>query len=582
LRVRRLGRRRTRDYVTLEHWLLPLPAFLLVAVGFLIPLLIIIVYSLTDVSGSSTSTALTLKHYERFVTDSTYWATLLKSMGFIAVASALVVSLTFPFAYFVATKVKPRRRFLWLFVAVLPFWTSYLLRVISALNFFGDNGVINHALQLAGLSDGTAPEFLQAGRTPVVVTFVYLLSPLGLLCNYLALERLDGSLLDAARDLGAGKTRALIRVTLPLVRTGMLAGFALSFVAMIGDYITPILVGGTDGIFFSSLLINQFGLSEQWSFGAMLSIALLMAVFVALALLRIGIGRVESTGEYTQAYKPDRAIGLRIYSMVFLALLYAPIVLLFLFALNPSQTVGFPIKGLTLHWVGQAFDDLALRDALWTSLQVATIAVASSLLLGTMAALYLSRAKGPLRSVYLSVISLPLLLPPVIFGLGALIALHAANVQRSLWTIIVGHVLLLLPVATFLVGARLEGIDRTQEMAARDLGAGRFRAFARVTLPQAIPGLLAAALIGFASSMDEFILTFLVTGAQTTLPLYIYGSIRFRISPALMASSALLISLSVLLTVAAAGTLAAARRYGSRASSGGSASELPMMEAMTR
>jgi ABC-type spermidine/putrescine transport system permease subunit II len=191
-----------------------------------------------------------------------------------------------------------------------------------------------------------------------------------------------------------------------------------------------------------------------------------------------------------------------------------------------------------------------LIDSLSTSLQVAAIAVLVSVVIGTLAAVQIARVTGRLRSFNLAVIAVPLFLPPVVLGLAIIIGLNAIGLERGLWTIIAGHIIITLPVVTLMVLVRLEGLDRNQELAAMDLGARPWKAFLTVSVPQALPGIVAGAMIAFAMSMDEFILTFLVTGSQQTLPLYIFGSLRIRVTPDLNAISALLLGASfVLLTL---------------------------------
>jgi len=243
---------------------------------------------------------------------------------------------------------------------------------------------------------------------------------------------------------------------------------------------------------------------------------------------------------------PGRSPFLFAYSLAFVAFLYVPIALLILFSLNDSETVGFPFRGFTFRWIEAVFDDPSLIDAFWTSINVALTATAISLVLGTAAAVQLSRSLGGWRNLSLAAIATPLLLPPVVLGIAIIIALNAVGIERGLWTIIAGHTILTLPIVTLLILVRLEGLDRNQELAAMDLGARPWRTFVRISLPQALPGIVGAAMIAFAISMDEFILTFLVTGTDTTLPLYIFGSIRFTISPVLSALCSLMLAASFL------------------------------------
>ena len=138
---------------------------------------------------------------------------------------------------------------------------------------------------------------------------------------------------------------------------------------------------------------------------------------------------------------------------------------------------------------------------------------------------------------------------------------------RGFYLIVLGHVLLILPVVVLVVVARLEGMDHNQELAAMDLGATPLRALISVTVPQAFPAIVAAAMLGFALSMDEFILTFLVTSTTTTLPLYVYSSLRFQIDPSLDAISTLILLASVLVTLVAAAVFLGSRSIRERSRS---------------
>ncbi|MBX5469218.1 MAG: ABC transporter permease subunit [Thermoleophilaceae bacterium] len=530
----------------LENPLLPLPAVLIVAVGFFVPLVILAVYSFWPTVNGKIVHDWTLGNYTRFFTQETYWRTLLRSFLFVGIASAITVVLTFPFAYFVATKVRPRRRLFWVLVAIIPFWTSYLIRVFAWLNMFGDEGLLNKALQAIGLTSSPIGLF-GFDKPAIVITFVYLLFPLAFLTIYIAIERMNPAMLEASADLGAKPWRSLTTITLPIARTGLVAGFIFSFISMMGDYATPQLIGGTNGVLYSNLIINQFNNSMQWGFGATLAMLLLVSIFLLLVVLRTAAGKVEAVGEYTMGFTHRRAPFLLAYSLLYLVFLYTPPALLVLLAFNDSPQSGLPFVGFTTHWFSDVFHNVVLVDSLWTSVQVAVSAVIVSVVLGTLAAVQISRARGKLRGFNLGMIAVPLFLPPVVLGLAIIIGLNALGIERGLWTIVAGHVIITLPVVTLMVLVRLEGLDRNQELAAMDLGARPWRAFFSISVPQALPGIVAGAMIAFAMSMDEFILTFLVTGSQQTLPLYIFGSLRIRVTPDLNAISALMLGASFLL-----------------------------------
>jgi spermidine/putrescine transport system permease protein len=529
-----------------------MPALLVVIVGFCVPLGILLAYSFWPTRDTVIEVGRwTLENYGQFFTDPTYWQTLLRSFLFVGVAAAATVVISFPFAYFVALRVSPRRRKWWIIAAVLPFSTSYLIRIFAWLNLFGDAGILNKTLlrlHLIGVPLGV----LEYGRPAVVITFVYLLFPLSFLIVYVAVERIDPAVLEAAADLGAPPWRILGHVVMPIARTGLLTGFAFCFVSMMGDYVTPSLMGGTRATLFATFVVSKFGFSAQWGFGSALAFILLASMLVVLVIARRAVGTSASTGQFTRHQVRRRSISLRIYSLFFMVVLYLPIGLVVLFAFNSSDLIGLPISGLTLHWFTVVFQDPALLDAWHTSLAVVAVALPLSLVLGTAAAVQLARGGGRWRSLRIGVLALPIFLPPVMLGLGVIISLNALGITRGLWTIIFCHALLILPVVIFMVLARLEGLDPNLDAAAMDLGARPWRVLLLISVPQAFPAILAAALIGFAMSLDEFIVTYLVTGHDITLPLFIYSSLHYDPTPELNALSTLMLAGSFLLCGVAA------------------------------
>lgn len=536
-----------RDVSGLSSPLLSAPAVAAVLIGFCVPMAVLLVYSFWPTRNAEIVVGTwTLENYGTVFGDPTYWRTLISSFVFVTFAALLSLVVALPFSYFVALRARPERRAYWVLAAVLPFSASYLIRIYAWLGLFGDRGLINDTLlRLHVIRDPLG--VFSYGQPAIVITFVYLLLPLAFLTTYVAIERMDPALLEAASDLGALPWETLARVTLPIARTGLLAAFAFCFLTVIGDYVTPTLIGGSQGALYSALLVTKFDFSQQWGLGSALAFTLLAGVLLFVAALRLAVGGVPSAGEFTRRYAHRRSPVLTAYAVAILAVAYLPMALVVLFAFNRSEFVGLPISGLTLDWFATAFDDSALIDALQTSLVVVAWALAISLTLGTLAAVQLARARGRWRQFSLGVLAIPLGLPSIMVGLSIIIALHAVGVPRGLWTIIAAHALLILPVVTFIVLVRLEGLDPNMELAAMDLGANRWQTFLRVTAPQAMAGVIASALLGFTMSMDEFIVTFLVTGHDATLPLFIYGAVHYAVTPEINALSTLMLASSFVL-----------------------------------
>lgn len=218
---------------------------------------------------------------------------------------------------------------------------------------------------------------------------------------------------------------------------------------------------------------------------------------------------------------------LLLYSLAYLVFVYLPISFIAVFSVNDSFYMYFPLQGMTLDWYRQMIGHDGIGAAFWASLQVAGIVALLSLVFGTCAAKALTGKTIPGRTLVLIVIASPLVIPQLIMGVAMLTLLIELDANMGLATIGFGHLVVCLPFATFVMMARLEGSDPSLEEAARDLGQTAFGAFRRVTLPLALPGLLAAFLLSFMVSMDEFIVATFLRGGDTTLPLFIYGQIRF-------------------------------------------------------
>lgn len=218
---------------------------------------------------------------------------------------------------------------------------------------------------------------------------------------------------------------------------------------------------------------------------------------------------------------------LSIYFWIFVIFLYIPIFLLIIFSFNNSNLLVFPLKGFTLRWYHDLLAADELLKAVWNSLILGLISSLIATTLGTAAAISLVRYNFPGKALFLSIASLPLVIPYVVLGVALLILFDQVGIPLSLMTVGAAHVVINMPFVMLVVAARLAGFDSALEEAAMDLGANYWVALSRVTLPIAAPALLAAFLMSFTTSFDEFALAFFLTGNETTLPVYLYSQLRF-------------------------------------------------------
>jgi putrescine transport system permease protein len=238
--------------------------------------------------------------------------------------------------------------------------------------------------------------------------------------------------------------------------------------------------------------------------------------------------------------------------MLGLAFLYLPIVILVIYSFNASRLVTV-WGGWSLRWYGEFFNDGAMIDAAWMSFDVAAVSATLATLLGTLAAVALSRGerfRG--RTLFSSMLYAPLVMPEVITGLTLLLVFVAVNAERGFWTVTIAHTTLTMCFVAVVVQSRLGSLDRSLEEAAMDLGCDPARAFVAVTLPLIAPAIVAGWMLAFTLSLDDLVIASFTTGpGSATLPIRIYSEVRLGVKPEINAICTLIIGLIAVVIVVA-------------------------------
>jgi spermidine/putrescine transport system permease protein len=251
---------------------------------FLVPVVLIFLYSVNLFSLYPGGQYFTLDAWRGFLDGSPFLDLFWKSIRMSLIVSIAAVVAAYPIAYFVAL-VASRRKYVLLLLILAPFLVSYFLRLLAWKVILGDQGVINTFLYWTGLRGEDNPvQWLLYSQFAVILTLIYVYVPFVALPIFVALESLDRRLLEAAADLGASRWQAFRRVTLPLSLPGVIAAFIFVFIPTIGEYFTPLLVGGVDGTMFGNAIADQFGQSLNWLNGSVLSFFLLVVVGVLMAI----------------------------------------------------------------------------------------------------------------------------------------------------------------------------------------------------------------------------------------------------------------------------------------------------------
>jgi spermidine/putrescine transport system permease protein len=274
-------------------------SYLWYAMWFIAPGLIMLVYAFGRSTGISQRGLVNLSHpgWSNFHTALANPARpiLVISLENTIIATALCGLIAYPVAYFVARKVRPRARATMLLLVVLPFWTDYLLRMLGWRIFLSPLGLLYGAFHAVGIH--VASLSILDTRSAVMIGLVYNYLPLFILPLAVVLERIDPFLLQAADDLGARPVTIFRTVTMPMSMPGIVAGTVLVFVPMLGDYVTPTLLGGARGLMVGSLIAVQFNEAQNWSLGAAMSIILvliLVGIVVATGAAAVGLRALAS------------------------------------------------------------------------------------------------------------------------------------------------------------------------------------------------------------------------------------------------------------------------------------------------
>ena len=446
--------------------------------------------------------------WDRDVYRNVAWRTV-RMAAMVTVADAV---LAFPIAYYMARVASPRMRGILIVAVVMPLWASYLVKAYAWRTMLAHEGALNWALAPLGLA---GPGLTETG---LWLVFTYLWLPFMILPVYAGLERIPSSLLEASADLGARSLQTFFRVILPLAFPAVVAGSIFTFSLTLGDYIAP-------GLITSEQFIGTVIYSIR---GQALPLAAAYTFVPIAIMIRLPRGaEARRLREPLMAEPLTTRILLRLGAAATLAFLYAPLVVIGLYAFNAQVTQGWPIQDWSTKWFRVAYEDEAVRQALWLSVQAALLATLVAMVLGTLLSLGVSRYSFFGRETVSFIVILPIALPGIITGLALQTTFQNFGIAFGLLTIVVGHATFCIVVVYNNALARLR---RLSALVRGGVGRPRRRLLADLPLRD-LPGAarrrsLAGALLAFALSFDEVIVTLFTSGAQQTLPIWIFANLQ--------------------------------------------------------
>ena len=451
-----------------------------------------------------------------------------------------------------------------LVLVLLPFWTSLLVRTTAWIALLQTNGVINSFLLSVGIVDQPIEMLYTSFATVVAMTHILL--PFMILPLYSVMRGIDPSYLRAALSLGARPIPAFARIYFPMTLPGLSAGALLVFIISVGYYITPALVGGTDGQMISNIIAFHMQRSNNWELAAALG-SLLLALILLLYWLYdrfVGASNIKLAKEQTMKipayYGFWHHLGswlLKTSSWLVLLFLIMPILVIIPLSFNVEPFFSFTEGMLTfqpeaysLRWYTAIFTDDKWLLAIKNSFLIGFFATLLATVLGTCAAVGLARDDMPARRLITALLLSPMIVPLIITAAGMFFFYSDLGLAGSYLGVILAHAALGTPFVIITVTATLTGFDYSLARAAVNLGATPLRVFFDIIMPLIRPGVISGALFAFITSFDEVVVILFMAGPQQrTIPRQMFSGLREQISPSILAIATLLILMSIALLI---------------------------------
>jgi len=523
---------------------LALPLLLFLAGFFFLPVARLLALSFDSPAG-------TFGHYLRILSVPAYLTSLGTTFQIALMVTVISVVIAYPVAYLMAT-VPPRVARLLAVCVLLPFWTSALVRTTAWIILLQRNGALNALLTGSGLTD--QPVAFVYNMSGVLIGMSHVLMPFVVLPLHAAFRGIDQNLVHAAETLGAGPWALCRRLFLPMTAPGVMAGATIVFMSALGYYVTPALMGGPAQTMIAQLIAFNINQQLDWGLAGALSVTVLVATLLVFFLFQATFGLDRLLGEstasgrigtpFTVGSRGRSAGGWLMVAAGLLVVLFllAPVLVVFPMSLGSSPFLAFPPTNFSLRWYNEFFARPQWMAALWNSLQVAAIAVVGATVLGTLAALGLSRLRGRLGRVVETLFILPMIVPHIILAVGLFYLLAPWGMTSGRWALGLGHIVMAVPFVVITVRASLRGFDRNLELAALGLGGSWLTMFRRVQLPAILPGIAAGGVFAFITSFDDVVLAMFLTNVRSrTLPKLMYEGVTHEINPAITAVAALIV-----------------------------------------
>ncbi len=525
------------------------------------------VYEILQTGAYNADGNLSLAQFHRISGDIVYAKVLWTTFKISLLTALFAVGLGFPVAYFLS-QISDRRRGKWMIWLLIPFWTSYLVKTFAWILVLSKTGVLASIAMGLGLVDD--PQALAPSLSGVMIGMVHAMLPLAVMNMLPIMRGVNAQLLQAAETLGANRTVAFFSVFLPLAAPGMAAAGLLVFITSLGFFILPALLGTPQETMIAQLVISAINELFNLPFAAALSTVLLVCAIAVFILYDKLVGLSSLSGESRSVARNKnlpgmngflivvgRALGrahaalgpisasvrgLKIYTLVLIALLSLPILVVLPIAFTDSPFLAFPPKGFSLRWFESFMFSPVWQSALLRSFGVAVVTAFAATALGLGAALSLTRLPAAWTKPMFAVFLAPLIVPRIVIAVGLFYLFARLGLVGTNLGLVIGHTVLAIPYVVVTMVAALKRFDWRLDDAGRILGASAFARLRTIQLPMMIGSVVAALQIAFIISFDELTIAIFVSGGLTnTLPKQMWDDMTLQVNPTLAAVSLVMV-----------------------------------------
>jgi putative spermidine/putrescine transport system permease protein len=537
---------------------LAVPGLLFLLVFLLVPCARLLSLSVQDVNTGEFS----LAAFRRAFGVAVYIRVLSSTFWIAFQTTALCLLLGYPLAYWLARQPARRQGALALLV-LFPFWTSTLVKSFIWIVLLGHTGPIVLLFQALGV---TEPPELLFSRPTVVLAMAHTMLPLAVVTMLPTLNQIDPRLALAAETMGATRIEAFWRVTFQLSMPGVAAAGLLVFIASLGFFITPALLGGPRDTMLGQVIIQQILSQQNWTFAGALSVMLVGSALLSCLVYdrlfglsgmgggtsraasdrwsrRFGLwllARVANASAVVARLGGQRRTGwiLPVYAWTLIVVLLLPILACIPMAFTSSSFLSFPPPGYSARWFGAYFGSPVWMAATARSFGIGLASACLTLLIAAPAAFGMARSAGRLSGMVFLVFLAPLVIPGVVMAVGLFYLFAQIGLVATDLGIVLGHTITGIPLAFVILLAQLRQYDWRLNQAAGTLGAGRAATLRRVMAPLVKGGLVAAFIFAFLNSFEELtVALFIGGGLKVTLPRQMWDDINLQVTPTLAAAS---------------------------------------------